>query len=170
MINNRRGKEVLFKGMQLVTPSAEHIVAMMDWFDNLAKLRVWAGPDFRFPFDQKSFFDDLKLRDLHSYVLLDKESSGAAKLIAFGQFYNRLNRCHLARLAVAPVFRGEGFAWALIDQLSARGRADLSVDSDSLFVLNENRVAIKAYTAMGFRPIAYPEVMPIKDCLYMVRE
>lgn len=157
------------KEIQLSIASAEHIPSMMAWFDSLEKLSVWSGPGFRHPFDRESFVEDLKLDELDSYVLLDTNMAEQNQIMAFGQFYNRLNRCHLSRLVVAPAFRGRGIVGTLINELSTLGRYKLSVKSDSLFVLPENSIAVRAYAALGFKTIDYPQLNPLEGCLYMIR-
>ena len=137
----------------------------MSWFPDRASLQSWSGPNFRYPFTQLSFKQDLKLDTLHSKALL-----GAAEhLLAFGQFYQRLGRCHLGRLVVNPDNRGQGLIGELIEQLIAIGVPALNADSSSLFVLKDNQSALLAYRKSGFVEHVYPEPMELDNCLYMVR-
>ncbi|MCE0557975.1 GNAT family N-acetyltransferase [Motilimonas sp. E26] len=151
--------------MQLVQPTEQHLVAMMSWFSNQQTLTEWSGPNFRYPFNLASFTDDLNLNKLSSYALLSDRS----EFLAFGQYYQRLNKCHLGRLIVNPKFRGYGIAAKLMSHLSEQGLKQLKVNDISLFVLAHNAKAIKAYEKFGFSFTDYPDEMPLENCLYMVK-
>ena len=77
--------------MYLSQPSDDHLVELMSWFTTENELKLWSGPNFRFPFDLHSFKDDLKLDTLASFSLLSAKS----ELLGFGQYYLRLGKCHL---------------------------------------------------------------------------
>lgn len=138
---------------------------MLSWFVSEKALREWAGPDFRYPFDLASFKNDLQLNKKDSFVLLSKKG----EFLAFGQFYLRLRRCHLARLVVNPKFRGKGYAPILIEQLCEIAHKKLKLEECSLFVFADNQSAIKSYTRCGFEVVNYPDEIPLTNCLYMVR-
>ena len=89
-------------------------------------------------FDLNSFKSDLKLDSLKSFSLVSVEGN----LLAFGQYYLRLDKCHLGRLIVNPNFRGQGIASHLIQKLGVLGKTELKTDSCSLFVLGHNKSAI----------------------------
>lgn len=150
--------------MQLIKPQFEHIQLLMSWFTSEQELTHWGGPGFRFPFDQDTFCEDLKLDTLGSYGLLSE-----GQLIAFGQFYNRLNRCHLGRLVVNSEFRGQGVASELIQRLCELGLEELNVKECSLFVIEDNKSAIRAYEKFGFKFTDYPEKLEFQNCLYMIK-
>lgn len=148
------------------------IQIMMTWIKDERELSAWAGPYFRYPFTLDSFTEDLRLRELTSYCLLGSNFAAPNDpddLLAFGQFYQRLDKCHLARLLVAPKQRGKGLAKVLIKSLSELGRQRFGLDGDSLFVLPDNTAAIRAYTRIGFEVVDYPEQPPLEGCLYMIR-
>ncbi len=136
------------------TPCTErHIAELMCWFTSATECRQWGGPPFRYPFDARSFAEDSLWQKLPSFVLLDQ--SGA--MLAFGQYYNRLDHCHLSRLVVAPQARGGGVGRQLILQLVAHGRDALQLTQTSLFVLQNNTAARALYEKLGFRLTDYPE-------------
>ncbi|MDH5254918.1 MAG: GNAT family N-acetyltransferase, partial [Gammaproteobacteria bacterium] len=90
-------------------------------------------------------------------------------LAAFGQYYRRLDRCHLSRLAVAPALRGQGIGTRLVRELRRLGGAELGVASYSLFVLPGNEPAVRLYRRLGFSAVPYPEPEPqFAACTYMV--
>jgi ribosomal protein S18 acetylase RimI-like enzyme len=151
--------------MQLVKPIESHLIEMMTWFSNEQDLMDWSGPNFRYPFDLSSFVVDLKLSTLSSFTLISHKS----EFLAFGQYYQRLDRCHLGRLIVNPNFRGKGIASELIQQICKLGLNDLGIKECSLFVLEHNVSAIKAYEKFGFAFVNYPEEIPLENCLYMVK-
>lgn len=151
--------------MRLTQPSDEHFIQLMSWFSSEDELSNWSGPNFRYPFDLSSFKSDLNLNILKSFSLISSERA----LLAFGQYYLRLGKCHLGRLVVNPSLRGQGIASHLISQLSVLGKSDLSTESCSLFVLGHNESAIQAYTKLGFSMADYPEKMPLENCFYMVQ-
>lgn len=151
--------------MRLTQPSDKNIIELMSWFSSEDELSIWSGPNFRYPFDLSTFKSDLNLNNLKSFSLMSSEGD----FLAFGQYYLRLGRCHLARLVVNPSFRGQGIASHLISQLSILGKSDLSTDSCSLFVLGQNESAIQVYTKLGFSMADYPEKIPLENCLFMVQ-
>lgn len=151
--------------MRLIQPLEFHLVEMMSWFSNEQELTNWSGPNFRYPFNQASFIEDLKLNKLSSFALVSNKS----EFFAFGQYYKRLDRCHLGRLIVNPIFRGKGIASELMSKLCELGLGKLEVKECSLFVLAHNDSAIKAYKKFGFSFSDYPGDIPIDNCLYMVK-
>lgn len=151
--------------MRLTPPSNKNLLELMSWFSSEDELSIWSGPNFRYPFDFNTFKSDLNLNILKSFSLISSEGY----LLAFGQYYLRLNRCHLGRLVVNPCFRGQGIASHLISQLSILGKSDLSTDSCSLFVLGHNESAIHVYTKLGFSMTDYPEKITLENCFYMVQ-
>lgn len=152
--------------MELVQADQIHLIEMMTWFKNKADLIQWAGPNFRYPYTAESFTIDLNLKNLSSWCMV----SDANDLLAFGQFYQRLGKCHLGRLVVHPRSRGRGLGGVLVEKLRRKGRHKLSLKDSSLFVLEHNISARKLYLASGFVEMDYPETIPMDNCLYMVKQ
>ena len=150
----------------LVQPFNEsQLPELMSWFPDRDSCQTWGGPRFRHPFTPATFRADAGLDSLPSRVLVMPDG----RLGAFGQFYRRLGRCHLARLAVAPALRGRGIGSNLVRELCRLGSAALGVDSYSLFVLPGNERAQRLYRHLGFAVATYPEPSPeFADCVYMV--
>lgn len=153
------------KHYQLVQANKENITQLMTWFTDEDSIISWSGNHFRYPFSAQSFVEDSKFNELASYVLIDDNG----QLVAFGQFYQRLNRCHLGRLVVAPAMRGQGVIKVLLSQLSQKGASVLQLDELSLFVFKDNKAAINAYLKFGFKVREYPEEIGLPDCLYMIK-
>ncbi|MCL1048290.1 GNAT family N-acetyltransferase [Shewanella abyssi] len=150
---------------QLTCPKEQHLEEMLTWFHDKQAVFDWAGPNFRYPYSLTSFSEDLSLSKLASFALV----SDAQQLIGFGQYYRRLDRCHLARIVISPKWRGKGLAKMLIEQLNAKGLKTLNVKQSSLFVLSHNHQAIYTYQKLGFVKSDYPEAIARKDCLYMIK-
>ena len=138
---------------------------LMSWFPDRDSCRVWGGPGFRHPFTETTFREDARVRELASWSMVN----GDVAFCAFGQYYLRLGRCHLGRLAVSPAMRGRGIGSALVRQLAERGLAEFGVDACSLFVLPSNERAARLYSRLGFVAQPYPEPAPLfEGCTYMV--
>lgn len=150
--------------MNLWSPTASHLKQMMTWFDSEKALQDWGGPFFRYPFDKESFAEDLNLDAIKSYSLVSEQG----ELLAFGQYYQRIGRCHLGRLVVNPAHRGKGLVAILIRKLTQLGLAELKVPDCSLFVYLDNHSAISAYQKLGFEFAEYPEEIALKHCGYMI--
>jgi len=139
----------------------------MSWFPDRISCHTWGGSEFRFPFTEATFREDAKVESLPTWSLI----TGDDALAGFGQFYRRVGRCHLGRLAIAPGARGQGLGTTLIRELCGRGGAALGVSSFSLFVIPENTGALQLYLRLGFSPVPYPEPTPaLVGYIYMVAE
>jgi ribosomal protein S18 acetylase RimI-like enzyme len=99
--------------MQLTQPLESHLLEMMTWFSNEAELNNWSGPNFRYPYDLSSFTEDLKLNELNSFSLVSDDG----EFLAFGQYYQRLGKCHLGRLIVSPNCRGKEIVLELVRRI-----------------------------------------------------
>lgn len=152
-------------GVNLQCFHDQQLPELMAWFPDRVACQQWGGPDFRFPFTAATFREDAKVDSLPSRVLVAPDG----RLAGFGQYYLRLGRCHLGRVAVAPALRGRGIGEALVRALCREGAAELGDDSWSLFVLPGNDRARRLYERVGFSPVTYPEPDPaFRDCIYMV--
>lgn len=146
---------------QLTPASARHIREMMGWFPDARSCAAWAGPEFRFPYDEATFREDVRL-DLPSLALVAGDA-----MLAFGQYYLRAGRCHLARLVVSPQHRGQGVGRWLVRELCRTGCERLATIDCSLFVMEDNAAALASYRAAGFAPAEYPGQVPLANCLYL---
>jgi ribosomal protein S18 acetylase RimI-like enzyme len=151
--------------MKLITVTVSHIEELMTWFSDKQELTDWAGPNFSYPFDQHSFSTDLQIDTIKSFALIAND----LEMVAFGQFYQRLDKCHLGRLIVRPSRRGKGIAAQLMKHLSCVGLKQLQLTQCSLFVYSHNRPALNAYKSFGFTVMSYPQALPDADCLYLIK-
>lgn len=151
--------------MKLERATPDHLRRIMAWFPDRNGCLLWGGPQFRYPFTEASFLEDARLHDLPSFVLVD----AGGRQLAFGQYYDRIGRCHLGRLVVSPEHRSRGIGRRLIVALVERGAVELGAGECSLFVAAENAPAVVLYRKLGFEETTYPENDPgFAPYLYMV--
>ena len=153
---------------QLIGGASAYLLdQLMNWFKTEDDIRIWGGPEFRYPYTRASFVSDAQLENLLTVCLLDD----AGQLEAFGQCYNRLDCCHLARLAIAPNLRGRGLVVPLVNALANEAKGEFCFSELSLFVLESNKGARHAYQKQGFKYLDYPAHRPdayaSPDILYM---
>jgi ribosomal protein S18 acetylase RimI-like enzyme len=151
---------------QLVVASEQHLLNVKTWFSSTAEIYTWGGPNMVYPMADDTFITLMRAAHLNSYSLVNS----AQQIVAFGQFYLRLGRHHLGRLAVNPQYRGQGFAKPLIKQLLAKAAKQQNAQGASLFVFIDNHVALQCYQSLGFKRASYPEAMPgnMQNCHYMI--
>ncbi len=148
--------------IQLVPCNNQDLVGVFRWFNSEKSVFYWGGPGVSYPLQIKRFKTESKFEKSHSYVLKQ-----GRQLLAFGQIYNRLDHCHLGRLVVSPAYRGQGVGGQLIMALLSEGQKILGLSRGSLFVLSDNKAALKLYQKMDFVVTEYPKTIPLKKCLYM---
>lgn len=150
--------------MHLEPVAREHIERMLEWFPDRRSCEIWGGSKFRFPFTQTTFFEDARIGDLPSYVLMEDKH-----FLGFGQYYRRAGRYHVGRLVISPDHRSRGLGAWLIGGLVARARQDFIAHECSLFVLADNAPAVRLYERLGFVRAVYPENDPdVAPFNYMV--
>ena len=138
----------------------------MSWFQDAATLRLWGGPEFRFPFTAAGFREDAKVDGIDSFSLVDADGT----LAAFGQCYLRIDRCHFERVGVAPERRGRGLGSRLLAEMAAWGQAQFGPRELSLFVHHDNPDARRLYLRLGFREIPYPDPAFMPAAHYMIAD
>jgi len=138
--------------MHLVPTEPEHLETLKTWFPDEESAREWGGPGIRYPFTGAAFLEDIRWQEMPACSLLGETN----ELTAFGQYYEKAARCHLARLVVAPSQRSRGLGYRFILELMKVGMSDLGVNECSLFVINSNTKAIRCYTSLNFEPAPYP--------------
>lgn len=153
--------------MDLISASDGDIPDLMTWFHDARSTQEWGGWAFRFPFDDKTFREDVQLSELASFVARGEKG----ELIAFGQVRNKFGRGHVARLAVAPDRRGQGLGSELVSSLCQKTTELFDCSENSLFVSKVNVAAIRCYTGLGFREAPYPEDDGMEHkTFFMIRE
>jgi ribosomal protein S18 acetylase RimI-like enzyme len=137
---------------------------IMTWFPDKESVMRWGSPYTRYPLREETFFVDVEWDSIPAFVARNDDGD----LLAFGQFYNKLGRCHLARLAVAPEYRGRGLGEEFVAALMARGARELGADEFSLYVMTANKPAYNCYRALGFH-VAPPPLgdAQLENCVFM---
>ena len=157
--------QALESAYRLAEASTEQRAQLAKWLDDPAEAYAWGGPWFRYPFDEQSFIEDCRWRELPNRALLDESGN----MVGFGQYYQREGRCHLGHLIIAPEQRGQRLGAELVRQLAVEGCAVLVVDDCSLFVLQDNMPARSLYARLGFRAAKYPKPLEgLERCDYMI--
>ena len=139
--------------MNLQPVSKDQVSELRNWFPDQESLLQWAGPDLPFSATGEQFLEGIFWDKMPALCALDD----SGKLLAFGQYYPRDQRCHLARLAVRPSERGKGTGRRFIAALMRSGMQALGVDESSLFVFGNNRAAVRCYESLGFEKAPYPD-------------
>jgi ribosomal protein S18 acetylase RimI-like enzyme len=153
--------------MVLVNASDADIPALMAWFRDARSTQEWGGWAFRYPFDDKTFREDVQLGRLDSLVA--RNESG--ELLAFGQVRSKFGRGHIARLAVAPEYRGRGLGKELVNRLCEKAVELFGCSANSLFVARTNLTAVRCYAGLGFREAPYPRDDGMEDkIMFMIRD
>lgn len=137
---------------------------LMSWFRDASALRIWGGPDFRFPFTPETFRADSRVDELDTWSLV----SGDGTLAAFGQCYVRIGRCHFGRVGVSPRLRSGGLGTRLFREMAREGIAQFGERELSLFVRRDNEAAHRLYLRLGFREVPYPDPSFLTDSRYMI--
>jgi ribosomal protein S18 acetylase RimI-like enzyme len=153
--------------MSLIYPTEQQYLLVKGWFSNHQQLCSWGGPNMTYPMSDEIFLKLLTADHFKSFGLLNDEQ----QLVAFGQYYRRLEHHHLGRLAVNPNYRGQGLAKILITKILEQAFLQQSAKGASLFVFKDNTVAYQCYQSLGFIETEYPEQpFPgnMQNCAYMV--
>lgn len=158
--------DCLGSSYQLVLATDSNLLTVKSWFSDQQQILTWGGPNMYYPISDETFMSLLQESHLSSYCLLDPDNS----VVAFGQFYLRLDRHHLGRLVVSPKHRNQGLVKKLIFGLLEMAVQINGQREASLFVYKDNSPALRAYSAIGFKTRIYPADLPpnMQDCLYMV--
>ncbi|MBT8051097.1 MAG: GNAT family N-acetyltransferase [Gammaproteobacteria bacterium] len=151
--------------MNIEEARVEDAREVMNWFPDKESIMLWGSPYARAPLKEDTFFEDIRWGQIESRV----GRGNQGELLAFGQFYQKLGRCHLARLVVNPDFRRRGVGLAFISKLMEHGGTALDTREFSLYVMTANKPAWHCYKSLGFEMRPYPDVDPhLDNCVFMV--
>jgi ribosomal protein S18 acetylase RimI-like enzyme len=145
----------------------EDVREVMTWFPDKESVMLWGSPYTRWPIREETFLEDIYWDRIESRVCRGEQG----ELLAFGQFYAKLARCHLARLVVNPDFRRRGIGLSFIEQIMQHGGEALATNEFSLYVMTANKPAWHCYKALGFHMEPYPHGDPhLDNCVFMKAE
>ena len=128
-------------GWALAATSAADLDQIMGWFPDADSVKIWGGPNFRFPFTAKTFREDCRFGALESFSL----RNAGGRLAAFGQAYERDGRGHLARLVSNPGMRRQCEGRQLIERIIMSLEESRDYYEYSLFVYRHNTTAYQCY-------------------------
>ena len=138
---------------------------IMGWFPDEKSVILWGSPYTRYPLREETFLTDIYWDRISSRVARTEDG----RLLAFGQFYLKLGRCHLARLVINPEFRGRGLGEAFVAALMKHGAESLGTDTFSLYVMTYNKPAYNCYKNLGFELAPNPDGdAKLENCVFMV--
>ena len=121
------------------------------WVGSAYECELWAGPRVRFPIEVQALPGQIDFSETHTFALVEQ-----GEVVAFGQLIAKCcGRGHLARLIVAPAFRGRGYGESLVRALLERAR-ERALEKASLNVNEANARAIALYEKLGFRDASCP--------------
>lgn len=139
--------------LQLALANIAEMQHLQSWFNSSEEQQSWGGDNFDYPCSELRFLELLCRTGTRSYSLFSTEDN---QLIGFGQICDRFGCHHLARLVIAPEFRGQGYAKTLIAELIIQALQQ-QPRTISLYVHRHNTVALKCYQSLGFTISAPPE-------------
>jgi RimJ/RimL family protein N-acetyltransferase len=128
---------------------------MARWFDDLAGLAAWGGPDVAFPLtrDQLAAWLDegAAPRPRVCFTAVDDGDNPVGHV----QFLRDPPRrwARLGRFGVAPALRGRGFGRALFEEAMRMAFVDFRVETLALVVIASNVPARGLYLSCGFRDV-----------------
>jgi len=151
--------------MKLETAKLENALEIINWFPDKESVIKWGSPYMKYPLQEKEFLEDIFWGRMETRVGVGDDG----QLLAFGQFYPKLGRCHLARLVINPDFRDQGLGLEFVSALMKHGTEQLGAEHFSLFVMTSNKPAYNCYKHLGFSMTRYPDDDPkFEDCIFMV--
>ena len=131
-----------------------HFAALLGWFASEAEVVQWAGPFIRAPLDEPTL----------AAMLAETETVPPARLawtglvlgdpVAHAQLVlePELGVARLARVAVAPAWRGRRLAVPFLRQVVRAAFARPWLERLELNVRADNAAALRTYAALGFVP------------------
>jgi ribosomal protein S18 acetylase RimI-like enzyme len=151
--------------MKIEVAQLENALEIMHWFTDKESVTRWGSPYMRYPLREQEFLEDIRWGEMETRIGVGDDG----QLLAFGQFYPKLGRCHLARLVINPEFRDQGLGLEFVAALMKNGSEQLGADQFSLFVMTANKPAYNCYKHLGFSMTRYPDDDPkLEDCIFMV--
>ena len=138
--------------MELIPFTPSHFPPLASWFPTEADLIQWGGPNLRFPLDNAQLHAMLEnwTGDLpgHRSWMARHQSSivGHAQL----RFEWKHGVATLARVAIAPAYRGQRLAASMVNLVIAEAFSYPPLMRLELNVYSFNQPAIQVYKQLGF--------------------
>ncbi len=134
--------------------SRAHFAALRGWFESEAELVQWAGPFIRPPLDDAKLAAMLEETAREPPARLAWTAMQGAEVVAHAQLVLEpwLGVARLARVAVAPAWRGQGIAVPFLREVVRAAFAKPWLERLELNVRADNVPALRTYAALGFVP------------------
>jgi len=121
---------------------------IISWIQNEQECRMWAGSKVRFPFNINALLYDIKYSNDNSYCLINEKN-----ILAFAQLFPKDDGfIHMARLIVAPSYRGTGYGKILCNRLLQMAE-QLGYRKISLYASKSNPISLDLYKNLGFKEV-----------------
>ncbi|WP_331376590.1 GNAT family N-acetyltransferase [Sinorhizobium chiapasense] len=138
--------------LQLQDFAEDHARDLPTWFPTLRSLIQWGGPDVRFPLDKDQI--DAMVAETAGRQPKRWIFSGLVRGVVAGHAQVALDWqngvARLSRVAVNPLFRGQGLAGAFLTLVVRRVFAVPAFERLELNVYTFNGAAIRTYLGLGF--------------------
>lgn len=141
------------KNMELVQFTQEHFATLASWFPTEADLIQWGGPALRHPLDEAQM----------EAMLAEARMMPPGRLCWMGIHKNHLaghaqlafdwkhGNAKLARVAIAPLMRGQDLAVAMLRLVMAQAFQPSVIMRLELNVYDFNQAAMRVYRSLGFQ-------------------
>jgi len=134
--------------MDLLPFAADHAVTVAGWPTSAGEVVMWCGRQ-EFPVPAQTITDWQRDDDVQAHVLVEDE-----RAVGYGELWFDVeeDEVELARIIVAPGFRGKGLGRVLVRGLLAQA---LGVGYSDVFmrVHPDNEGALRCYQGAGFVPV-----------------
>jgi RimJ/RimL family protein N-acetyltransferase len=142
----------LIAGPKIRRAREDDALDVVFWFGDRDAVRRWAGPQAPEPLAAEWLAGQFLAAAPEHYAMIDDEDRPIG---LFGlRFHERERRAHLIRVAISPLWRGEGLSSQLL-----RGAANLARERRALRltlnVYGSNADARAAYERAGFFPFEF---------------
>lgn len=135
--------------------------SIMSWIQDEHECRNWAGNKVRFPLNIDNLLNDIQYSQGNSYCLVNEN-----KILAFGQLFPKQDGfIHMARIIVAPSYRGLGYGKILCDNL-LQITEQSGYQKVSLYAFRSNLISMTLYKKLGFNEVVEKSS---DDRCYMVK-
>ena len=137
---------------------------LSSWFDSELAARYWGGPSISYPLEVERLKSEIQWSENQSYSLTENGS-----LVGFAQIANKFNCNHICRVLIKPDMRGKQLGKRIMESVLNTHKS--SSKNYSLFVYNDNEIAINLYKKLGFHINQPPEGQThMGKCLFMVKK
>ena len=134
--------------MEMRKAEINDFYTIMSWIKDKHECRMWAGNKVGFPLNIDNLLNDIKYSKDNSYCLINESN-----ILAFGQLFPKKDGfIHMARIIVAPSFRGFGYGKIICNNL-LQITEQLGYRKVSLYAFRSNLISMTLYNKIGFNEV-----------------